>query len=100
MTHFRHTSSAEGLLRARLVRFSAGEIPAPAAEGEPMRLQVKGKNLDVSDSIRSYAEEKLAKLERQLADPTQIELELSVERNPSISANHIAEATIWTKGPT
>ena len=65
-----------------------------------MRLQVKGKNLDVSDSIRSYAEEKLRKLERQLADPTQIELELSVERNPSISANNVAEATIWTKGPT
>ena len=65
-----------------------------------MRLQVKGKNLDVSDSIRSYAEEKLRKLERQLADPTQIEVELSVERNPSISANHVAEATIWTKGPT
>ena len=64
-----------------------------------MRLQVKGKNLDVSDSIRSYAEDKLRKLERQLADPTQIELELSVERNPSISANHVAEATIWTKGP-
>src|SRR5438552_11016062 len=71
-----------------------------AAEGERMRLQVKGKNLDVSDSIRSYAEDKLRKLERQLADPTQIELELSVERNPSISANHVAEATIWTKGPT
>jgi putative sigma-54 modulation protein len=65
-----------------------------------MRLQVKGKNLDVSDSIRSYAEDKLRKLDRQLADPTQIELELSVERNPSISANHVAEATIWTKGPT
>jgi putative sigma-54 modulation protein len=65
-----------------------------------MRLQVKGKNLDVSDSIRSYAEEKLKKLERQLADPTQIELELSVEKNPSISANNVAEATIWTKGPT
>jgi len=65
-----------------------------------MRLQVKGKNLDVSDSIRNYAEDKLRKLERQLADPTQIELELSVERNPSISANHVAEATIWTKGPT
>src|SRR2546421_7223262 len=73
---------------------------SPAAEGERMRLQVKGKNLDVSDSIRSYAEDKLRKLERQLADPTQIELELSVERNPSISANHVAEATIWTKGPT
>ena len=65
-----------------------------------MRLQVKGKNLEVSDSIRSYAEEKLGKLERQLADPTQVELELSLERNPSISAKHVAEATIWTKGPT
>ncbi|MFN2466861.1 MAG: ribosome hibernation-promoting factor, HPF/YfiA family [Gaiellaceae bacterium] len=65
-----------------------------------MRLQVKGKNLEVSDSIRTYAEEKLGKLSRQLADPTQIELELAVERNPSIADNHVAEATIWTKGPT
>ena len=65
-----------------------------------MQLQVKGKNLEVSDSIRRYAEEKLGKLERQLTDPTQVELELSVERNPSVAANHVAEATIWTKGPT
>jgi len=65
-----------------------------------MQLKVKGKNVEVSDSIRQYAEEKLAKLERQLADPTQIELELAVEKNPSIAANHVAEATIWTKGPT
>jgi putative sigma-54 modulation protein len=64
-----------------------------------MRLQVKGKNLDVSDSIRSYAEEKLRKLDRQLHELTLVELELAVERNPSISANQIAEATIWTKGP-
>jgi putative sigma-54 modulation protein len=65
-----------------------------------MRLQVKGKNVEVSDSIRSYAEEKLRKLERQLAAPTKVELELAEERNPSIAANHVAEATIWTKGPT
>ena len=65
-----------------------------------MRLQVKGRNVEISDSLRRYAEEKLGKLERQLADPTQVELELAVEHNPSIAANHIAEATIWTKGPT
>lgn len=64
-----------------------------------MRLQVKGKNLEVSDSIRSYAEQKLAKLEPQLNAATQVELELAVERNPSIAANQVAEATIWTKGP-
>lgn len=65
-----------------------------------MRLQVKGRNVEVSDSIRRYAEQKLGKLARQLADPTQVELELAVEHNPSIANDHIAEATIWTKGPT
>ena len=64
-----------------------------------MRLQVKGKNLEVSDSIRAYAERKLSKLDRQLHDQTQVELELAVERNPSIADNQVAEATIWTKGP-
>ena len=59
-----------------------------------MRLQVKGKNLEVSDSIRAYAEEKLAKLDPQLHELTQVELELAVERNPSIAANQVAEATI------
>jgi len=64
-----------------------------------MQLEVKGKNVEVSDSIRSYAESKLRKLERQLSPPTVVELELTVERNPSISHNQVAEATIWTKGP-
>ncbi|MBA2360157.1 MAG: ribosome-associated translation inhibitor RaiA [Actinobacteria bacterium] len=64
-----------------------------------MRLQVKGRNVEVTDSIREYAHEKLSKLERQLSELTRVELELAVERNPSISANHVAEATIWTKGP-
>ena len=64
-----------------------------------MRLQVKGKNVEVSDSIRAYAEQKLGKLGRQLHELVQVELELAVERNPSIAANQIAEATIWTKGP-
>jgi putative sigma-54 modulation protein len=63
-----------------------------------MQFQVKGRNLEVSDAIRSYAEAKLGKLERQLTDP-RIELELAVEKNPSIAANNVAEATIWTNGP-
>ena len=63
-----------------------------------MHFQVKGRNLEVSDAIRSYAQEKLGKLEKQLTDP-RIELELALERNPSIAENHVAEATIWTDGP-
>jgi putative sigma-54 modulation protein len=65
-----------------------------------MRLSVKGKNLEVSDSIRRYAEEKLGKLNPQLHELTQVELELCVEKNPSIAQNQVAEATVWTKGPT
>jgi putative sigma-54 modulation protein len=53
----------------------------------------------VSDSLYRYAEEKLGKLERHLNDATRLELELAVEKNPSISASQVAEATIWTKGP-
>jgi ribosome hibernation promoting factor len=77
-------------------------IPSQAvspSQGGQMRLHVKGKNVEVSDSIRTYAEEKLRKLEPHLAPPTQVELELAVERNPSIAANNVAEATVWTKGP-
>ncbi len=64
-----------------------------------MRLQVRARNLEVSDAIRTYAEQKLGKLERHVHDLTLVELELAVEKNPSISASHVAEATVWTKGP-
>ena len=64
-----------------------------------MRLHVKGKNVEVSDAIHEYAERKLGKLSPQLAEQTHVELELAVEKNPSIADNHVAEATVWTKGP-
>lgn len=65
-----------------------------------MRLEVKGKNLEVTPSLRSYTEAKLAKLQKQLAEQTQVEVELSKEKNPSIADGAVAEATIFTKGPT
>ena len=64
-----------------------------------MRLQVKGKNVDVSDSLKDYAAQKLGKLDKHLNDAARLELELQVEKNPSISENQVAEATVWTKGP-
>ena len=65
-----------------------------------MRLQVKGKNVEVTPAIRDYAERKLAKLGKQLAEQTQVEVELSEQKNPSIAESQVAEATIFTKGPT
>ena len=61
-----------------------------------MRLQVKGKNVEVSDTLKAYAEEKLGKLDKHLNDAARLEVELAVEKNPSIAACQIAEGTIWT----
>src|ERR1700757_1648780 len=65
-----------------------------------MELHVKGKNLEVSDAIRSYAERKMRKLDKQMSKLARIEVELTVEKNPSIAENQVAEATVWLKGHT
>lgn len=65
-----------------------------------MRLQVKGKNVEVTPAVREHAERKLAKLGRQLADQTQVEIELSEQRNPSIADSQTADGTIFAKGQT
>jgi putative sigma-54 modulation protein len=65
-----------------------------------MQLRVKGKNLEVSDSMREHTERKLVKLERMLDPLTEVEVELALEKNPSIAANQVAEATVWMKGHT
>ena|SRR5947209_1346502 len=62
-----------------------------------MELRVKGKNTEVGESIRSYGERKLGKLERILDDDARVELELAEETNPAIAANQVAEATVWTR---
>ena len=65
-----------------------------------MQLQIKGKNLDVTDAIRTYAERKLAKLDRMVHDEARVEIELAVEHNPSVADNQVAEATVRMKGHT
>ena len=62
-----------------------------------MQLRVKGKNLEVAESIRDYGEQKMRKLERILDDGAEVELELAEEHNPAIADSHVAEATVWTR---
>ena len=67
-----------------------------------MDLHVKGKNIPVTDALFDHAQRKLAKLTRILPpwdEPPHVELELSVERNPSIDRNQVCEVTVRTKGP-
>ncbi len=64
-----------------------------------MNLVIKGRNMVVSDALNAYVEEKIGRIGRYLWDGARCELELSTEKNPSISDNQVAEATIFTKGP-
>lgn len=65
-----------------------------------MRTIVKGKNMDVPDSVRLYAERKMRRLERYLDDRTDAIVELSVERHRSADDSRIADVTLVIDGQT
>ncbi len=64
-----------------------------------MNIIVKGKNIEITDSLRGYAEEKIGKLGRYLDKILKTEIELSVEKNPKINNPQVVEVTIFTNGP-
>ena len=63
-----------------------------------MRTIVKGKNYEVPDRVRAYAERKLHRLERMLDDRTDAIVELSVEQHRSTEDSHIVEVTLVIDG--
>ena len=65
-----------------------------------MRTIVKGKNIEVSERVRSYAERKLGRLERILDDRTDALVELSIEQHRSAEDSHIVEVTLVIDGRT
>ena len=65
-----------------------------------MRTIVRGKNLEVPDRVRQYAERKFARLERLLDDRTDAIVELSNEAHRSAADAHIADVTLVIDGRT
>ena len=63
-----------------------------------MRTIVKGKNFEVHDSDRKYAERKFARLERLLDDRSEAMVELSMERHRSTDDSHIVDVTLMIDG--
>jgi putative sigma-54 modulation protein len=63
-----------------------------------VRTIVRGKNLEVPDRVRDYAERKLGRLERMLDDRSDAVVELSNESHRSASDAHIAEVTLVIDG--
>ena len=65
-----------------------------------MQIDIKGRNVPVSDEIRKQAVRRLDKVARQVSQFARVEIEIFTEPNPRVSDCHVAEATLYLKGVT
>ena len=65
-----------------------------------MRIEVKGRNLQVTDDLREVVARRFEKVEKQVSDLATLEIKLSEERNPANPDQMVAEATLYLKGVT
>jgi putative sigma-54 modulation protein len=65
-----------------------------------VRTIVKGKNYEVPERVRAYAERKLGRLGRLLDDRSDATIELSVEGHRSVQDSHIVDVTLVIDGQT
>ena len=65
-----------------------------------MRIEVKGRNLPVSEDLREHVTKRFRKVDRQVSELAELEVEVFEERNPAIADNQVAEATLHLKGVT
>lgn len=65
-----------------------------------MRIEVRGRNFEVTDELRDAVAKRFARTGRQVSELATLDVELSEERNPSIRDSQIVEATLRVKGKT
>jgi putative sigma-54 modulation protein len=64
-----------------------------------MKLVIQGKNIDITDSIRNYVNEKIEKAVSHFQSITsEVDIHLSVAKNPRINPKQTAEVTIYANG--
>jgi putative sigma-54 modulation protein len=65
-----------------------------------VRIDIRGRKVQVTEELREHVEKRFRRIGNQVSDLAQLDVELSEERNPSISDNQVAEATLHLKGIT
>jgi putative sigma-54 modulation protein len=64
-----------------------------------MKLVIHGKNIEITDAIREYVQQKIEKAVNHFQNITnEVDVHLSVARNPRISPKQAAEVTIYANG--
>ena len=59
-----------------------------------MQIEVKGRNVSVTEDLREHVEKRFQKVARQVSELARLEIELSHERNPSNPEGQVVEATL------
>ena len=65
-----------------------------------MRIEVRGRNMEVTDELREHVSKRFARVSKQVSQLARLEIELYEERNPSIRDREVAQATLYLKGTT
>jgi putative sigma-54 modulation protein len=65
-----------------------------------MQIEVKGRNLPVTDELRESVTRRFEKVAKQVSPLAVLEVELTQERNPANPDSQVAEATLRLKGTT
>jgi putative sigma-54 modulation protein len=65
-----------------------------------MQIDIKGRNVPVTDELRGHVERRLRKVTRQVSDLARLEIEIFKEPNPRVADCQVAEGTLYLKGVT
>jgi putative sigma-54 modulation protein len=67
--------------------------------GSFMKLVIQGKNIEITDAIHEYVHQKIEKAVNHFQNlTTEVDVHLSVARNPRINPKQTAEVTIYANG--
>ncbi len=65
-----------------------------------MQIEVKGRNLQVTEELRELCEKRFQKIGKQVSDLAVLQVELCEERNPKNPVSQVAEVTLHLKRQT
>lgn len=65
-----------------------------------MQIEVKGRNVSVTEDFREHVERRFTKVSKQVSELARLEVEIHHERNPSNPESEVVEATLFLKGVT
>jgi putative sigma-54 modulation protein len=65
-----------------------------------MRIEVRGRNVEIDDELRGHVVKRFRRVGRQVSELATLDVEIYEERNPANPDSQVAEATLRVKGAT